>query len=416
MPKKSIILITLLMPFLLIILFRNQIVLTIDAWQHRVSKNMPKRPLPELPAELKKALLEYLQTHFQNPEEYIINKFKDHDIVFLGEFHRIRHDPELVQHIVPLLYRHGIYNLGMEFACRRDQALIDSLVTAPDYDQSVTNRILADFIATWGYQDYADIFKAVWQLNRSLPDSVRKFRLVGLNAFNNWSLVKTEADRRDPKILAKVHAEGYGDSVMAETVLREIVAKKEKALIYCGLHHAFTQYHQPMYDAQKDSIVDFFQDRLGLRVFKAIGRRAFTISLHAPWNDPKYEKFVYPLNGAIDALMKEIGDRFYPVGFDTRNTPFGELTDTASIYQVGYPDFKLADFCDGYIFQKPISQYRTVTPIPGFINKHNVDWIRAHLSNPRLKNTIWWKILSPETMGHLQCSHVSIEKWFSDFQ
>ena len=416
MSKKNIILLAFLVLIFLIFLLRNQIVLTVDAWEHRVPKSVQKRPLPELSSELKKSLLTHLNTHFQRPEEYIISKFKDHDIVFLGEFHRIRHDPELVQRLVPLLYQHGIYNLGMEFACRRDQALIDSLVTAPDYDQSVTNRILADFISTWGYQQYADIFKAVWQLNHNLPNSVRKFRLIGLNVFNNWSLVKTEADRYNPEILAKVYAEGYSDSVMAETVLREIVAKKDKALIYCGQNHAFTQYHQPMYDAQKDSIVGFFQDRLGLRVFKAIGRRAFTISLHAPWNDPKYKKFVYPVNGAIDALMKEAGDQFYPVGFDTHDTPFGELTDTTSIYQVGYPDFKLTDFCDGYIFQKPISQYRTVTPIPGFINKHNVDWIRAHISNPRLKNTVWWKILSPETMGYLQCTHVSIEKWFSDLQ
>jgi hypothetical protein len=43
--------------------------------------------------------MEYITTHYQTPEEYLISKFKDHDIVFLGEWHRISHDPELIRRL-----------------------------------------------------------------------------------------------------------------------------------------------------------------------------------------------------------------------------------------------------------------------------------------------------------------------------
>jgi hypothetical protein len=43
-----------------------------------------------------KDLLIYLQNHWKSPEEYVISKFKDHDYVFIGEYHRIKHDVELI--------------------------------------------------------------------------------------------------------------------------------------------------------------------------------------------------------------------------------------------------------------------------------------------------------------------------------
>jgi len=42
----------------------------------------------------------------------------------------IKHDPELVQALVPLLYKAGVYDLGIEFANYSDQALIDKLINA----------------------------------------------------------------------------------------------------------------------------------------------------------------------------------------------------------------------------------------------------------------------------------------------
>jgi hypothetical protein len=95
-----------------------------------------KEPLPSLDLDLKAKLTQYIIEHHKTPEEYVVGKFTTHDIVFLGEYHRIKHDVELVHNLIPLLYENGVYNLGIEFANYIDQADIDRLITA-DSVQSV---------------------------------------------------------------------------------------------------------------------------------------------------------------------------------------------------------------------------------------------------------------------------------------
>jgi hypothetical protein len=99
-----------------------------------------KMPLPKLEKETEEALIQYIEENYRTPEEYIISKFEDHSIVFAGEFHRIKHDVELIHRLIHLLYQSGIYNLGIEFANYRDQKDIDQLITAETYDQMLANK------------------------------------------------------------------------------------------------------------------------------------------------------------------------------------------------------------------------------------------------------------------------------------
>ncbi len=411
MSKKSIVLIAVLLILASLYFSRNQIIVHIFYAYEQPNDKVEKLPLPELNPELEKELTTYLQNHFQTPEEYVIRKFQDHDIVFLGEMHRTRHDPELVQRLIPMLYQNGIYNLGMEFACYRDQPLIDSLLNAPVYDPEAINRVLFNFLVTWGFQEYADIFKAAWKLNRSLPDSARKFRVVGLNAFTDWSYVNTPEDIHKPEIYAKVFPDGSGDEMMGKVVLSEFVAKNQKALIYSGLHHAFTRYHQPIYNEWKKKVDEFIDNRMGNIVYRAISDRAFTICLHHPWVSAKgwSAPNVYPVDGLIDALMHKLGPDYYPVGFDTRSTPFGDLPAKTSFYRHGYEPFTLSDLCDGYIFIKPLSQFQNVRHIHGFINVGNVELARRRLSNVQRKNSFLWKLLSPAAVDTMFYSAVNTE-------
>ncbi len=417
MSKLRMILFAIAGVLLILFFFRNSIFVYLYYHYTLPSAAVTKVPLPDLDPQLEKRLTIYLQTHFQTPETYIIRQFKKHDIVFLGEMHRVRHDVLLVQRLIPLLYRQGIFNLGMEFACYRDQPVIDSLLRAPQYDPSVVNRILFNFLVTWGFQEYADIFKVAWQLNHSLPDSAPKFRIVGLNAFTDWSYVNSEADLHSKEIMAKVFPEGSGDAMMAKVILKEFVTPRRKALIYCGLHHAFTRYQQPIFNEQTHQFVQFITNRAGNLVFKEIGEKAMTICLHQPWFNAQgwAEPQVYPVNGIIDALMYKLGPEYYPVAFDTRGTPFGELPGETSFYHYGYSNFTLADLCDGYIFMKPLSQFKNVRHIHGFINKTNKELARQRLGNLQRKNSFLWKILSPAAVDTLFYSAANTEWLCSRF-
>src|SRR5687768_14806323 len=77
------------------------------------------------PSPDSKRLVAYLKSHGMPPENYVVSKFRNHDIVFLGEYHRIKHDVELIHALIPRLHKAGVYNLGIEFGCYEHQDKVD---------------------------------------------------------------------------------------------------------------------------------------------------------------------------------------------------------------------------------------------------------------------------------------------------
>jgi len=238
----------------------------------------------------------------------------------------------------------------------------------------------------WGYQEYVDIYKVAWQLNQHLPKDKRRFRILGVNCSPNWSVVQKQEDLENPVVTAKVWR-GCSEEQWGKVILDEVVAKGEKALVYSGMHHAFTQYRQPLYNTATHSFAGFGDVRMGNHVYNAIGKRAVTISLHATWiSSEGYDApNVYAADGYIDTAMAKLAPGITRVGFDTERTPFGGLPGTTSIYKYGYKDFVLSTFCDGYIYQGPLSAYEGVTPIKDFINETNLAIAQAQSPNPRFR-------------------------------
>jgi hypothetical protein len=335
-------------------------------------------------AALVETLADYVRENHMTPEEYVVSKFVDHDIVFLGEYHRIRHDAELVQSVIPGLYEAGVYSLGMEFARRADQNDIDRLVTADKYDESLAAEILWRQWPWWGFQEYADIFRAAWRLNSGLPDDARPFRVFGLNGTQDWSHVWTPEDRADREVLRKVWPEGGGDAVMGETILLEFVKRREKALIYSGINHAYTEYRQPIYNASEGGFTGFVEGRMGNRVFDKVGKQCITIFLHAPWPDARgySAPMIRPADGVIDAVIQKLPPELRRAGFDVTGSPFEDLPGETSLWKHGYDGFTLGTFCDGYIIQRPLSEYEGVAVIDGWFNEGNREEAIAQIANP----------------------------------
>jgi len=368
--------------------------------------------LPHVDPGVKEQLKAYVRSHYMTPEEYVLSKFKDHDVVFIGEHHYFKQDPELVQRLIPLLYQRGVFTLGFEFARREDQPMIEHLLNAPAYDESLARQILFNEYVFWGYQEYADIFKEAWQLNHGLPTAARRFRILGVNCSPDWSVVqKPEQLYNDWRVMRKVW-HGCDEGNWASVILAEVVAKREKALVYSGMHHAFTEYRQPVYNETTHSFVRFGDVRMGNHVYEAIGKRAITIALHDVWfSSQGYSKpETWVADGYIDAAMGEIEPQFRRAGFDTTGTPFGGLPGEKSIYKYGYDGprsfwgvvgiaggimpwwaryeskFTLSMFCDGYIYQKPLSEYEGVTPIGDFVNERNLAQARLQSPDPQFRN------------------------------
>jgi len=350
-----------------------------DKWVKQEKSVARKLPLPVLDDKLRNELLGYLKQNYRTPEDYVLSKFKDHQIVFIGELHRVKHNPELIQRLIPRLYQAGIYNLGIEFGTYRDQSKVDKLINAPVYDEQAVRDIMFDWYIPWGFKEYMDIYRAAWEVNHKLPKEAPHFRVVNLNATMDWSFVKTAADRSNPEVMKKVWPEGESDPFMAGVILKEFGDKGQKALIYSGMHHAFTRYKEAIVDHGK--VIGFGEGRMGNLVYKKLGDRVFTICLHYPWPDSNWQDWVYPADGVIDALLyNEPGLR--PVGFDLAGTPFGELGGKGSGYEKGYQPFSLKLFADGYIYTKPISQYQGVTADEKFITTSNFNRAVEQLDDP----------------------------------
>jgi hypothetical protein len=346
--------------------------------------------LPTLDPGRRAELMAWLDEHGSSPEEYIAAKFIDHDIVFLGEYHRIRHDALLVQNVIPILYRDGIYNLGLEFLRASDQADVDDSLAGDTFDEALAHHLFWSQWPFWGYEEYVDILRAAWCFNSSLPPEARRFRVVGLNAVMDWSHVWTREARADPEIMKRVFPEGDPDEVMAETIRREILSRGGKALIYSGINHAYTRFQQPIVNEATGELVRLNSTRMGNRTYAEIGDRSFTIFLHAPWpavtgyEDPA----VYPADGVIDAFFATLSPEKRRVGFDVRGSPFGQLRAETALWARASKDFRLEMYCDGWIYQMPLSQYEGVTVIPSWFNKANRLEAIAQSANPdpRWKN------------------------------
>lgn len=339
------------------------------------------RPLREISQDEEQELVQYLKTHWKTPEEYVVSKFQDYDIVFIGEAHHIKHDIELIHNLIPLLYKIGVYNLGIEFGCYEYQDKVDALTTGETYDEDLARWLMFKWGSYWPYKEYIDIHKKAWELNKSLPQGKPKFRVVNLDYRAKWNLVR-EGIPSD--LWKRIFYKGERDTHMSRVILKEFVKKNKKALIYAGQHHAFTHYFEPDYDFESKKLKGLIKNRMGNLVYHKVPNKVFNICLHYPWPTIESKKKLnYPINGIIDKIMCEFEDK--RVGFDVKNSPFGKLRDNDTYYSAGYDYFTLSTFCDGYIFQKHFKDYEGCTVDPLFVTKENFKEAIDYLPNPRVK-------------------------------
>lgn len=345
------------------------------------NQNAVQRPAMDTAAI--SSLAQYAASAWRSPEDYVMASFAAHDIVFLGEFYKISQNVLLVNRLIPRLYAAGIRNLGIEYALSDDQKDIDALLTAPAWDEAKARAITFDWLVTWGYQEYIDLYKTAWQVNSTRPAGAAPFRLVGLSPRQDWSALTSQKDMSDPAAVAKMYAEGVPDARMAEVITNVLLKKGEKALIFCGTQHAFTRYRSPDYEKNAAAMKLSEVRRAGNIVAAAAASHVMTIALHAPWPDATSKSGLgFPAGGAIDDMIDKLPEEKKSGGWDTAGTPLGAVSIKGSTYATATAT-TLADMFDGYVVQGPLRAYTTVTPISDFIRPQDAD--RAAKNFPGVK-------------------------------
>ena len=332
-------------------------------------------------AQLTKAdearLVSHVKQNGKAPVEYVVEAFKSHDIVILGESHGCRDKLEFLGRLIPAAYRRaGVRCLATEFLRSRNNLRANRIVTADTYDQAAVMDLYRDFGWVWGYREYMDIFKAVWELNRSLPAGAEKFRIVGLDMEQDPIDALPGSKNRDEVIKALQRR----DDLMARTFVREVGKTGTKVLVHTGLHHAFTRYRQPV--VRNGKLVALVDPRLGCLLAQTYGRKIFQIRLHQ-WSYAADDargmgRPRQVLGGLLERVMAANGNS--PVGFDVQGSPFERLRDGKSYYYAFQPAVVFADLGQGYIFHKPVRQLRRCRWADGFINESNYDKARRMAS------------------------------------
>ena len=101
-----------------------------------------------------------------------MEKLKQHDIVMIGEDHRVRCHPQFISEIIKAIHTErnevSLDWLALEFGNYGDQSLADEFIDASEYRKDLVIKILQNVPNNWGwpYQEYADIFKTVWEENK----------------------------------------------------------------------------------------------------------------------------------------------------------------------------------------------------------------------------------------------------------
>jgi hypothetical protein len=171
---------------------------------------------------------------------------------------------------------------------------------------------------------------------------------------------------------------------MARRIEEEFIGAGHKALIYCSMQRAITDYHHLEYErnAEKQGLEE--TRRMGNIVHDRIGSKAMTVFIHAPWPAPEKDtQLAYPAGGIIDQAMHQLPKPIRRNGFDIASSPFAEVEIAETVYANGYDDLRLSGLVDGYITLGMLGSYQSVSPIPEFINDENVDYAIRHFPGPK---------------------------------
>jgi hypothetical protein len=324
-------------------------------------------------------LTTYLLNKAKAPLDYIWDSFRDHDIVLLGEMHYIRQQAELYHRLIPLLPEHGINLIATEFGRREDQALIDELLSKEYFDIPLAKRIMIHQEAFWGYWEYLEIYRLIWQHNIHNPPETQ-IRCIGLNDPYNWKLynkICREQHRKPNEEEIKQIWLDCDEKNWLETLNKYHIPGETKVLGIMGSHHAFTRYREPDWkeEAGRRVFAGFKTVRFGNYLYDKYGERVCNICFYDPWDSRIISAPQQAPGGGI--IEEIISPHFSELAFDLNGSPVGELPDD-SFYSLGYADFRLKHIADGMIYSCKFAEFKALTPIPDFIDEDNLQEFRDY--------------------------------------
>lgn len=304
-------------------------------------------------------LLDYWQSHPLSPLEYLTEKFRQERWIIVGEFHRVRHDVQLMASLVPELHETtAVRHLALEFLCRDHTEEANRLVSAETYDRGQMIDFFREQFPGWAYEEYLEIFRSTWASNRRLGEKRGLFRLVGLHPCIDWETINFSTD--PTSVAAERDKQERYDEIMAEALEESVLRPGHKALVFTGIAHATGKFAE-YWTGTAEQLM-----RMGNLIYRQPYRRdMFFVALHAPFYDHGTDKDIYPFDGVLDELMPVFGQ---DIGFDVVGSPFENLV-YRDRSEHAITTYSFGELYDGYVmFRTPIKEYVGVTCIEDWVD------------------------------------------------
>jgi len=310
-------------------------------------------PAADISAEQEEMLLDHVERHHQPAVDFVVGQFQKHDVVLLGETHQVAESCEFVASLIEPMYHAGVHTLVLELIRSRFNDDLHRLTTAGEFDEDLSKRLFRESPwPTWGFQEYMEIHRAAWRLNRRLPADAPKLRVIGMDS--DWSQYEYWFGQRDRMQIfrSRIDRERH----MTDIVKTECLEKNRKAIVHIGRDHTY---------------------RHGIRLGKVLadeyGSRIKQVALHSAWpcRDGRA-----PITGILERLAVRAGGG-QPIGFDIVESPLARLNDRSYIHWQHSPTATLPDFAQSYVFLKPLDELHGVTWIPDFITEESFEQARA---------------------------------------
>ena len=313
-----------------------------------------------------KTYLQDIDKEDSDPFKFVADKFDNHSVVFLGELHKRKQDLEYFSMLIPYLYHAKKLNIiGWEFGAAEYQKDADSVVTASDFDRKKAITIMRNSMYDWCFEEYLNIFKTIWQLNKSITNPNEKIKFLQLNRPYNPNRLNSS----DKKISLEEREKGNFDNILPGIVEKEVISQNKKILIYCGLHHSLTKFKTPKFFFLKD------KGRAGQILYEKYPGKIFQICLLSPFPPRWYiykeltqsqnYKFVYPFDAVFDQLYDTLKRSF---AINSSDPVFANLKDYNSFYAFDtWSGIKLKNFCDGAIMLASFDKIEPINIIPDWV-------------------------------------------------
>ena len=313
------------------------------------SQSTEVRDVTELTDADKARFRTYLEQNGQDPIDYIVGKFAQHDLVFLGETHQVRENCRFVADLIEPLHEAGVHVLVSEFLRSGHTPQVDALLTAEQFDESAAVDLFRDNPwPTWGFREYVDILQGAWKLNRTLPAGAPRFRVIGMDS--DWSQYALwfETEDRSEVSQTMLAREKHMTAVLRD----EILESGQKALVHAGYVHTVTCHG--IY------VATVLREEYGQRVFQVALHRN-----HGPGRGS------VPITLFLEESVADAGGE--AVGFDIVGSPYASLVDRQTMYWRMKGALGFENFAEGYVFLAPLEELHATSWIEGFITEERFD-------------------------------------------